>query len=192
MHYQNRYQQNQAIYIEICEYGFDLEGKFKVKVNQVIDEQAKIGDDTHKVLLHVQPKQAEIIQYLQDKKAKTWHLITAFEPRGEARHLGDEPEDKAENHRLNLIAHQDLIQTVQKLGYQYQVCNCGDLKNETTPKHIEESLLIFNISEQQALMLAKQFRQNAWVGGDLMGNVCLYWEPEAKLEMLGLPPKPNL
>ncbi len=192
MHYQNRYQQNQVFYIEKCEYGFDLEGKFKVKVNQVIDEHAKGDDHSHKVLLHAQAKQTEIIQYLQDKKAKTWHLITAFEPRGEARYPGNKPEDKAENHRLNLIAHQDFIQTVQALGYQYQACNCGDLENKTTTKHIEESLLIFNISEQQALALAKQFRQNAWIGGDLTGNVCLYWESEAKLEMLALPPKSNL
>ena len=36
----------------------------------------------------------------------------------------------------------------------------------------------------------KQFRQNAWMSGYLTGNVCLYWEPEAKIEMLGLPPTP--
>ena len=74
MNEQNRYQQNQNIYIYNSEYGFDLEGGFKVKVNQVVDEQAKGDDYTHKVLLHVQPKQAEIIQYLKDRQAQTWHL----------------------------------------------------------------------------------------------------------------------
>lgn len=185
MNYKNRYQQNQNLYIDRCEYGFDLGGKFKVKVNQVIDEQAKGDDYTHKVLLHVQPKQAEIIQYLKDRQAQTWHLITAFDPRGEARY----PEDTNENYRLNLIAHQDLIQSVQGLGYRYQACNCGNLNPNEENAHIEESLLIFNISEEQALVLAKKYRQNAWIGGDLTGNVCLYWEPEAKIEMLALAPK---
>jgi hypothetical protein len=47
------------------------------------------------------------------------------------------------------------------------------------------------MNKQRGMMIhIKQFRQNAWMSGYLTGNVCLYWEPEAKIEMLGLPPTP--
>ncbi len=191
--FQNRYQECNHLYINICTYSFDLQGLFKVKVNQVLEENSYLGggiDFSRKVLLAPQVKQTELMQKLNELHAQTWHIITAFDPRGSARFAGDSDQALAENHRLNLIAHAELVDTAQKRGYRYQECNCGTLDHQgNTIQHVEQGLVFFDISEAQALEIAKQFDQNAWVGGDLKGHVCLYWEPSAKRDMLQLPPR---
>ncbi len=169
--FQNKYQEVNHCYVQDCTYSFDIHGNFIVKVNEIIVDLSQEGLSTQqKVMLWPQVAQEELKQRLKQKNASNWILITAFNPRG--KDLSSEE---------NKSRHDLLLQEVKRLGFISDLCHAGDFTNPNG--HLEMGLVCYDVSDSQALDLARMFQQNAWIGGDLRGQVCLYWVPEARADL---------
>jgi hypothetical protein len=171
MVFSNAYQQTNDCYIRKCTYSFDLKGDFIIQVNEIIVDLSMEGLSNHqRIMLWPQPAQSALQMRLGQQQASNWILITAQNPRG-----------KTLNAMENEERHLKLLQRMNTLGNIYQECHSGDFGGD--PGHLEKGVVCFEIDEEQALALAREFDQNAWIGGDLRGQVCLYWVPEARADL---------
>lgn len=89
--------------------------------------------------------------FLQQMNARTWAFITAWNPRSQLLTLEE-----------NKQRHQAFVEMVEKAGYLYFE---GKGVGTNTNWEPEKSVLILNISKENALRIAGYFDQNALVFG---------------------------
>ncbi|MDO6694525.1 DUF3293 domain-containing protein [Aliiglaciecola sp. 3_MG-2023] len=107
-------------------------------------------------------KPSRRLQALMEKKhCKQAAFITAYNPHSVAMTESE-----------NLIAQAKLIKLLHNMGLEF-IEGVGRDPQRLWPE--EKSVLVLNISKQQALNLARQFRQNAivWIEADGIGKLLL-------------------
>ena len=113
------------------------------------------------IQLHVNRRNLEIDQLLQQSQAVTWALITAYNPYSQLL-------DSHENHRRN----QTLLDVLKPMGKPIRHAVGWDKSDQWPP---EESLFIIGITRADAIAIGQQFSQNAILYGELGQAIELLW-----------------
>ena len=126
----------------------------------------KVFYEDQTIVLRVGTPSAELTQLLQKLQYTTWALITAFNPHSQI--LG-----RDENAKRNYL----LTSAVEKREFSFLRAAGYDPTGKWLP---EESLLILDITQAEAVALGKTFQQNAILYGEVGVAPTLIWIANCK------------
>lgn len=121
----------------------------------------EIYRDRQIIKLYIGKYNLQLEHLLNNYNAKTWSLITAFNPYSQCLSQAE-----------NLQRHQELIEYLQPLPFTiFDACG-KDKRGDWIP---EQSLFIMGINFRQAREIGRKFEQNAIVCGKLGKPAQLQW-----------------